>query len=343
MENNCTKKKKHFANSCPTRAHGEGPNSGGDSCFLGYTWSTTFLRGWGAMRVVSLVLLIFIQPLGGMENDILRLNIPSEPELNPNTVCKTHPALTPHQYELCNKHPDVTSAAIQGIQIAVHECQFQLRTQRWNCSTLEKRNKNPHSSPLLQKGYRETAFAYAVSAAGVTHQVAKACSLGKLKSCGCDMSKHGKVQQKWEWGGCSHNVQYGEQFAHKFLDAKEKAKDIHAKINLHNNRAGRLAVIRNVQRKCKCHGMSGSCELKTCWKATPEFRDVGDILKRKYEKASKIMVSNHVTRKIDDVLGAGHDIRNLYFTKNLQVFVNLIRKWILSGRSVDCVTKRVRE
>jgi hypothetical protein len=96
----------------------------------------------------------------------------------------------------------------------------------------------------LSPGYRETAFAYAISAAGVVHQVAVACSLGKLKSCGCDMSRRGKVR-KWEWGGCSHNVDFGEQFSKKFLDSKEKrSKDIHAKINLHNNRAGRLVNIK---------------------------------------------------------------------------------------------------
>lgn len=100
-------------------------------------------------------------------------------------------------------------------------------------------------------GYRETAFAYAISAAGVTHQVAKACSLGKLKSCGCDMTQHGQARQKWEWGGCSHNVEFGYKFAHKFMDSKERAKDIHAKINIHNNRAGRL-VNKIVSLLCIC-------------------------------------------------------------------------------------------
>lgn len=51
------------------------------------------------------------------------------------------------------------------------------------------------------------------------------------------------------------------------------------------------AVIRNVNRKCKCHGMSGSCEMQTCWKATPDFKEVGNRLKRKYRSARKVKVN----------------------------------------------------
>lgn len=51
------------------------------------------------------------------------------------------------------------------------------------------------------------------------------------------------------------------------------------------------AVIRNVNRKCKCHGMSGSCEMQTCWKATPDFKEVGNRLKRKYRAARKVKVN----------------------------------------------------
>lgn len=39
---------------------------------------------------------------------------------------------------------------------------------------------------LLFSGYKEAAFASAISAAGVAHSIARACSQGRLISCGCD-------------------------------------------------------------------------------------------------------------------------------------------------------------
>lgn len=39
---------------------------------------------------------------------------------------------------------------------------------------------------------------------------------------------------------------------------------------------------------CKCHGVSGSCTMKTCWHSLPHFREVGKALMRKYRDARSV-------------------------------------------------------
>lgn len=40
--------------------------------------------------------------------------------------------------------------------------------------------------------------------------------------------------------------------------------------------------------QCKCHGMTGSCKVKTCWRSLPDFRRVGDHLKEKFDGATMV-------------------------------------------------------
>jgi wingless-type MMTV integration site family protein 16 len=171
----------------------------------------------------------------------------------------------------------------------------------------------------LLRGSRETAFVHAITSAGVVYAITQSCSSGQLSDCGCDrkyaVSSHMKPdaeliqaiedqqtleggsmnaatsRTQWRWGGCSDNVGFGVAFARRFVDAPEvnsSSRSIRAVMNLHNNKAGREAIKRRMRLRCRCHGVSGSCELKTCWRTLPEFDQIGLDLKSKYEQSVPI-------------------------------------------------------
>jgi len=95
----------------------------------------------------------------------------------------------------------------------------------------------------------------------------------------------------FRWGGCSDNVHYGVAFTRyarlpypttvtrrRFVDATERAKKqplARMLVNLHNIEAGRQALLQHMRLQCKCHGVSGSCAMRSCYKKMPSFREVG--------------------------------------------------------------------
>ena len=47
---------------------------------------------------------------------------------------------------------------------------------------------------------------------------------------------------------------------------------------------------------CKCHGVSGSCSVKICWRAMASFRQVGQYLKDKFDGASRVETNKRSMR-----------------------------------------------
>lgn len=67
-------------------------------------------------------------------------------------ICNGIPGLTKEQKELCHMNPDVTAAAIKGLQMAISECQHQFMWHRWNCSSLTTSSRSQQSNVMLQRG-----------------------------------------------------------------------------------------------------------------------------------------------------------------------------------------------
>ncbi|XP_078267572.1 protein Wnt-8-like [Rhinoraja longicauda] len=179
-----------------------------------------------------------------------------------------------------------TSSVAAGAGSGIDECKHQFAWERWNCpeSALQLSTHNG-----LRSATRETSFVHAISSAGVMYTLTRNCSLGDFDNCGCDESKSGHGGGRgWVWGGCSDNVEFGERISKQFVDALETGQDSRAAMNLHNNEAGRSAVKDTMKRTCKCHGVSGSCSIQTCWLQLAGFRDIGNFLKVKHEQAVKI-------------------------------------------------------
>ncbi|XP_072699636.1 protein Wnt-7b isoform X1 [Canis lupus baileyi] len=209
--------------------------------------------------------------------------------LGANIICNKIPGLAPRQRAICQSRPDAIIVIGEGAQMGINECQYQFRFGRWNCSALGEKTVFGQE---LRVGSREAAFTYAITAAGVAHAVTAACSQGNLSNCGCDREKQGYYNQAegWKWGGCSADVRYGIDFSRRFVDAREIKKNARRLMNLHNNEAGRKVLEERMKLECKCHGVSGSCTTKTCWTTLPKFREVGHMLKEKYNAAVQVEV-----------------------------------------------------
>ncbi|XP_049985600.1 protein Wnt-6 isoform X2 [Alexandromys fortis] len=178
--------------------------------------------------------------------------------MDPTSICRKARRLAGRQAELCQAEPEVVAELARGARLGVRECQFQFRFRRWNCSSHSKA-----FGRVLQQDIRETAFVFAITAAGASHAVTQACSMGELLQCGCQAPRgrapprptgllgtpgppgpagSPEASAAWEWGGCGDDVDFGDEKSRLFMDAQHKRGrgDIRALVQLHNNEAGRL-------------------------------------------------------------------------------------------------------
>ncbi|XP_044596335.1 protein Wnt-11-like isoform X1 [Cotesia glomerata] len=232
------------------------------------------------------------------------------------TSARSSGLLERKQARACRTAPDVMPSLIQAARDTSFVCQQAFRNRRWNCSNIERA---PYYTPELLSGTREQAFVYAMSAAAAVWRLARGCALGNLAACSCATPPRREppspsalissssfisrsasfdamsARNSFKWGGCGDDVRSASRMAKRFLQGSSPtgsgstSKFLHA-VNMHNNRAGRRAVEQSLTLECKCHGVSGSCSVRTCWRGLDSKGPAaaGVRLFRKYATAAEV-------------------------------------------------------
>ncbi|XP_019343485.2 protein Wnt-11b [Alligator mississippiensis] len=217
---------------------------------------------------------------------------------NQTQHCKLLEGLVPDQLQLCRRNLELMPSIVQAAQETKSVCQKTFSDMRWNCSSIRLA---PAFGPDLSKGTRESAFVYALAAATVSHSIAQACASGELPICSCGSFPAEVPGPDFKWGGCGDNLRYGLQMGSAFADGSMKSSRSGTQatrlMNLHNSAVGRQVLMDSLETKCKCHGMSGSCSVKTCWKGLLDVGEIAADLKAKYLAATKVTHRYVGTRK----------------------------------------------
>ncbi|XP_066603666.1 protein Wnt-11-like [Prorops nasuta] len=226
------------------------------------------------------------------------------------------------QARVCRAAPDVMSSLVLAARDTFAVCQQTFRYRRWNCSSIERA---PNYTPELLTGTREQAFVYSMSAASAVWRLARGCALGSLTACSCaspprreplaappssalvspssfttasfPLNNPSSSRSTFKWGGCGDDVKSASRMAKRFLQGAASSaaasgsmgKFIHA-VNMHNSRAGRRAVEQSLKLECKCHGVSGSCSVRTCWRGLGSQSPLaaGSRLLARYSTAAEV-------------------------------------------------------
>ncbi|CAD5124464.1 DgyrCDS12747 [Dimorphilus gyrociliatus] len=226
---------------------------------------------------------------------------------------KRETIFTKDQSRMCTENADIIPVLKHSSETVIKSCKTLFGRNRWNCSSIEKL---PKLSRDLTIGSKEQAFVHAFSTASLIQIIAQACASGSISSCSCgtpirkrkelEPDKRARdamsTENRHAFIGCGHNLRFATKFARNFADVpwdkrlrkttRRPTKNLRLNkrslTNLHNNRVGRQVANKLVQEKCRCHGTSGSCTAKSCWRIVPSLEKIGKHIQVLYGESIQV-------------------------------------------------------
>ncbi|XP_060518443.1 protein Wnt-4 [Cylas formicarius] len=195
-----------------------------------------------------------------------------------------------YQAKLCRNRSGLAEILQKTKKLARSSCQTQFEFEQWNCSS-------GNTKKIFKKLYRETAFIYSLTTSAFLYSVAKACAEGSLANCKC--ASHGKSTNvsEWQWGGCGDNSIHARALTKNFFQLRKKGDNSNLNTALrYNSEVGIRVAMEHEEKYCKCHGISGSCSMKICWKRLKPFQEIAKSLKDEYHRALHVEPDNNTPK-----------------------------------------------
>lgn len=98
-------------------------------------------------------------------------------------------------------------------------------------------------------------------------------------------------------------------------------------MNLHNNEAGRRAVVKKSRINCKCHGVSGSCSVITCWQQLTSIKDIAEYLKEKYDSSTQVRMNQRKKLQVRDYRRTIPNAEDLVYIENSPDWCRTKNNW----------------
>ena len=180
----------------------------------------------------------------------------------------------------------------RGIKRAIQWCRKVFKDELWNCT----RVMGDYVLGKIVHLYstRERAVVVAMVTAGITIDIATCCREGKLKDCPCVsppfLRKEGqdeKGSRTVTYGECGDNVYKAKERANQIMGVTSDAETVEDRVDYHNAALGAGLGMRTVE-VCRCHGITGSCNVKTCKMKTGDYEEIAQDMPARYKRASAV-------------------------------------------------------
>ncbi|XP_016412988.1 protein Wnt-5b-like [Sinocyclocheilus rhinocerous] len=203
-------------------------------------------------------------------------------------LCSQLTGLSQGQRKLCQLYQDHMVYIGEGAKTGIKECQYQFKQRRWNCSTVDNTSV---FGRVMQIECHHILPKHAIKLECVPPSLCESHALSyhpnpilfPLSYLSAFKTKrpHKKSICLPMWVLVVRRAQ-PRMFV---LEKMSVPRGEEVKVWMGS------AVYNLANVACKCHGVSGSCSLKTCWLQLADFRRVGEFLKEKYDSGAAMRIN----------------------------------------------------